>query len=145
MMNERPEGFKEKHCPVDGSPCEGQGTMEDCDACRQNDKLNNCSDRKQWPKGEQPSDTSFAKDELVGFKAKDLLNAPGMFVGGQVAPFSRVRLTADSPIVWNLQRGLEHVNAAGRMAAEAGDPEAVEVINAASVKLKREIKRLLWE
>ena len=33
MLNERPTGFIERICEVDKKPCEGQGTIAECDAC----------------------------------------------------------------------------------------------------------------
>lgn len=33
MLNERPEKSTEKICDIDGTPCEGQGTMDECASC----------------------------------------------------------------------------------------------------------------
>ncbi len=35
MLNERPNDYRTTVCKVDGSPCEGQGTDDDCDKCQQ--------------------------------------------------------------------------------------------------------------
>lgn len=56
----------------------------------------------------------------------------------------KIRLTADSPIIWNLQRAVEHLNATSRMAKEVDAGMAAKIAGM-SENLRREIGQLLWK